>query len=208
MTATFTMSAAEETIPSFPAPGTRGAGGVGPILYSETYASASAVSPAATGADNVMAVYSLPANTLNYAPVGSTITTGAVLSTAGLRIRAVGHYAANGNNKTVKLIFNATTAVVGSTVTGGTTVVTSGVVAINGLGWVIEAFVRKVGAPNSNTQVAGQILGQFGATFISPPVTQYPVAIENAAILIAVTGNAATTTTDIVLDHFEILATT
>jgi hypothetical protein len=196
MTATAVLSVTEEALPSFSNPG-RSAGMVGPIIYREAYLSGAGISPAATAADNVIGSYSLPANFFNYAPNKA--------DGCGLYIRAIGHFAANGNNKTVKIIFNPATAVVGSTVgSGGTTLVTSGVVAINALGFVAEAFVTKIGEPNSNTQLGGQILGQFGATFISPPVTQYPAAIENAAILIAVTGNAATTATDIVLDLFEV----
>jgi hypothetical protein len=211
MTATATLSASEEGLPTFLNSG-RSAGCFGPVLLHQAWGSGAGISPAATGADNVIGAYSLPANTLNYAPNGnsssSTSATPATISTGGLYIRAVGHFGANANNKTVKIIFNPATAVIGSTVgSGGTTLVTSGVVAINGLGFVAEAFVTKIGAENSNTQVAGQILAQFGATFISPPVTQYPAAIENAAILIAVTGNAASTATDIVLDLLQVFGT-
>ncbi len=196
MTATATLSSSGEARPSYLNPG-RSAGMFGPVLYREVYGTGAGISPAATGADNVMAAYSLPANALNDAP-----------GQAGLFIRAAGHFAANANNKTVKLIWNPATAAVGSTVgSGGTTIVTSGVVAINGLGFVIEAFVHKTGVENSNTQTVGQLFGQFGATFISPPIPQYATATENAAILLAVTGNAATTATDIVLDLFEVYGT-
>jgi len=201
MVATATLSSAEELNPTY-LNGGRSAGCIGPVLATHSWLAATAPSPGATGADNVIDAITLPANLFNYAPDGNTNDG---LSSCGLYIRAIGHFAANGNNKTVKIIFNPATAVVGSTVgTGGTTLVTSGVVAINGLGFVAEAWVRKIGANNTNTQVGGQLFAQFGATDISPPVTQYPLAIENAAILIALTGNAATTATDIVLDLFEV----
>jgi hypothetical protein len=205
---TANLTATEEPLPHFYTQGSRSAGGVGPVLYDEAYALASAVSPAATGADNVIGSYSLPAGFFDAAPLSSTIATGTVVNTAGIFIRVVGRFAATANNKTVKIIFNPTTAVVGSTVgSGGTTLVSSGVVAINNLGFVLEAWVRKVGANDSNSQVGGQLFAQVGATFVSPPITQAIAAVENAAILIAVTGNAATATSDILLDHFYITAT-
>ena len=67
------------------------------------------ISPGATGADNVLAVFSLPANSFDIAGRGVNIT-------------AAGKFATTANNKTVRIYYNATTAVVGSTVTGGTLV--------------------------------------------------------------------------------------
>jgi hypothetical protein len=90
-------------------------------------------------------------------------------------------------------------------VVGGTTIASSGVVAINALGFNIQAKVIKVGLPNSNTQIAFQTDNVVGATQVSPPVPVYPTAVENAAILLAITGNAATATTDIGLSYFEVL---
>ena len=204
MVATATLSTNSENLPTFIFEG-RAAGAFNGILARQSLASGAGISPAATGADNVIAAYTLPANTLNYSPNGNSITGIPLTQTAGLKIRVWGHFAANANNKTVKIIWNPATAVVGSTVgTGGTTLVTSGVVAINGLGFYAEAFVMATGIDGANTQVCGQTVGQFGATFISPPVTQYTTAVQSTAILIAVTGNAATTATDIVLDCFEV----
>ena len=197
--ATANLTATEELFPTFLNAG-RAAGSVNGLLYKKAYASGSGVSPGATGADNVIGTYSIPANALNVPGVGGA-------DGAMLRIRALGHFAANGNNKTVKVIFNPATAVLGATVgTGGTTLVSSGVVAINALGFVLEAWVMKIGVRDSNTQVGGQITNIVGATIVSPPVPVYPAAVENAAILIAITGNAATTATDIVLDAFTVEA--
>jgi hypothetical protein len=124
----------------------------------------------------------------------------------GIRIKVRGHTAANGNNKTVKVIFNATTATVGSTVSGGTTLASTGVVTINAKSFVIDAWVSKVGLPNANTQVGGADLILSDATPVSAGVAVYPAAVEASDILIAITGNAATTATDIVIDSYEILA--
>jgi hypothetical protein len=199
MTATATLSTSEEVFPTFLTAG-RSAGAVNGVLYKAAYASGSGVSPGATAADNVIGTYTLPANTLNVPGVGGD-------NGPMLRIRAFGHFAANGNNKTVKIIFNPATAALGATVgSGGTTLLSSGVVAINALGFVLEAWVMKVGLPNANTQVGGQVTNIVGATIVSPPVSVYPAAVENADILIAITGNAATTATDIVLDGWTVEA--
>src|SRR5229473_3962336 len=80
--------------------------------------SSAGVQPGATGADNVLAVYSLPSNAFDVAGRGISIT-------------AAGSFGATANNKRVKIVFNATTAVVGSTVTGGTVICDTGTVAQN-----------------------------------------------------------------------------
>lgn len=154
-----------------------------------------AVSPGATGADNVIFVYSMPANSFDASGRGVTIT-------------AAGNFAANGNTKTVKMILNPSTAVVGSTVgAGGTTIASTGAVTQNGGAWVMNASLFKRGANGSNTQVAvpgGVVLSgsHAGATAACAEVT----ATESGAILIAITGNAATTATDILGVFFEVNA--
>jgi len=74
----------------------------------------------------------------------------------------------------------------------------------SGGGFILEGWVTKYGLENSNTQIAGQFIAYNGTTLITLPAPSYVTAVENAAILIAVTGNAATTATDIVVDLFEI----
>lgn len=145
--------------------------------------------PSATGGDYVMAVYSLPASTL--ASAGQ-----------GLTIRASGNYAATANSKTNKLIWNATTAVVGSTVTGGTTIATTGALTQSGTGWYLEGVVFKSA---SNTQLSQQTPSSaVGAVNLGAGVPAYPTATDTAAILIAVTGNAATAVSDINLNLFTV----
>lgn len=148
------------------------------------------VQPGATAADNVLAVYTLPANAFDVAGRGLTIS-------------AMGSFAATGNNKRVKIIFNATTAVVGSTVTGGTTVADTGTVATSGGGWCLCAGVFKTGAAGSNTQMAIHQQAQVGAAVAALVAPAATAAVENASILVAVTGNAATATTDITFSMFE-----
>lgn len=156
--------------------------------------SAAGINPGATAADNVLAVYSIPANSFDAAG-------------RGLIIQALGSFAANGNNKTVKIIFNPATAVVGSTVGGGgTTVATTGVSAGNGVGWQLGANIFKYGALGSNTQFTVQTAAIVGTALGGIGVPVNAAAVESAAILIAVTGNAATTATDIIFNFLEVNA--
>ena len=171
-------------------PNTTGAqfgSGAGSIVEEGTLskqALGTAVSPGATGSDYVLAVYSLPASSLDVAGRGVLIT-------------AQGSFGATGNNKTIKLIWGATTAVVGSAVTGGTTIATTGVVATNGGGWAIAANVFKYGVTGSNTQLGLHQQSQTGGTVSALQAPTALTAVESGAILIAVTGNAATATSDI-----------
>lgn len=156
--------------------------------------SAAGVQPGATGADNVIAAFTIPANSFDAAG-------------RGLSFLAQGSFAATGNNKQVKLIFNPATAVVGSTVGGGgTTIADSGVVATNNLGWSLQANVFKYGVANANTQIGLHQQAQIGnavANLLKPTLI---TAVENAAILVAVTGNATTTVSDIVFNFLEVNA--
>ena len=152
-----------------------------------------ATSPAATGSDYVLAVYSLPANSLDVAG-------------RGVNLVAMGSLAANTNNKRMKLIFNCTTAVVGSAVTGGTTVCDTGTVTTSGGGWALEANVFKYGAAGSNTQLGIHQSAQTGSTVSALLAPSAITATESGAILIAVTGNATTATTDILYNFFEVNA--
>lgn len=169
-------------------------GGARIQLLKTLFAQAAPQNPGATGADNVLAVYSLPANTFDTA-------------SRSIKIRAVGSFAGNTNAKTVKIIFNATTAVVGSTVTGGSTIASTGAYVVGtATGFSIEAEVYKLGAAGSNTQTgvnASNLVGATNAAILAPVAI---TAKENANILIAVTGNAATTATDIGLLVLEVTA--
>ena len=155
--------------------------------------SSAGVSPGATTADNVVAVYSMPANAFD------------VLG-RGVQITAAGSFAANGNSKTIKIIYNATTAVVGSTVTGGTAIATTGAVTTSGGGWQLSANVFKYGANGSNTQIAIHSQSQVGAAVSGLTAPALVTATENGAILIAITANCATATSDVVFNWLEINA--
>jgi hypothetical protein len=152
------------------------------------------INPGATGADNVLAVFSIPAASFDAAGRGVNIT-------------AAGNFAANGNTKRVKLILNPSAAVVGSTVTGGTTISDTAAVTQSGGAWVVSGSLFKRGAAASNTQIAipgGVILSgsHVGASAACAEIT----ATESGAILVAVTGNATTAVTDIILSLFEVNA--
>jgi hypothetical protein len=156
--------------------------------------SSSGVNPGATAADNVLAVYALPANSFDQALRGITVS-------------AAGSFAANGNNKRVKIIFNPATAVVGSTVgSGGTTICDTGTVTTNGAGWQLQASVFKYGAAGSNTQIGIHNQAQIGAAVASMLSPSLITATESGAINIAVTGNATTAATDIAFNWLEVNA--
>jgi hypothetical protein len=152
------------------------------------------INPGATGADNVLAAFSLPANFFDIAGRGVEVT-------------AEGSFAATGNNKDVKIIFNPATAVVGSTVgAGGTTVADTGTSTGNNVGWSIQANVYKYGNPGSNTQLGLHSQAQVGATVSTLLKPSLITATESGPILIAVTGNATTVATDIVFNFLQVFA--
>ena len=142
--------------------------------------SSTGVSPGGTAGDYVLASYALPAS---------------VFDVAGREIVIIGYgnYAANGSTKEVKIYVNCATATVGSLVTGGTVIGDAGAVTTSGGGWRLSASVVKYGAGASNTQVSVQ---NTGLSSIS--ASQNLSMTENGTILIAVTGNATSTATDIV----------
>jgi hypothetical protein len=158
-----------------------------------TSISGAGVSPGATGADNVLAVFTLPANAFDVA-------------SRGINISAAGSFANNAHTKDCKIIFNPSTAVVGSTVgSGGTTIADTGSfsTAAN-VGWSLEANVYKYGAAGSNTQLGIHAAAQIGATVGTLLIPTLITATESGAILIAITGNAGTTATDILLNFAEL----
>jgi hypothetical protein len=156
--------------------------------------SSAGINPGATGADNVLAVYTIPALSFD-------------VSGRGLTICAMGSYAANGNTKRVKIIFNPVSAVVGSTVGGsGTTVADTGAVTQNGGGWALSADIFKYGVAASNTQIALHQQAQSGATTAALLAPSLTTATESGAIIVAVTGNATTTATDIVFNFMQVNA--
>ena len=157
------------------------------------YVVSAGVNPGATGADNVLAVYTLPANSFDAA-------------LRGLNIVANGSVAANGNNKRIKLYYGCTAAVVGSTVSGGTVICDTGTVTTSGAGWSVEANVYKYGAVGSNTQMAFHVSAQVGLTVGTLLAPSLVTATESAGIIIAVTGNATTTATDITYNFLELNA--
>ena len=162
----------------------------------QTLAVGNGVSPASTGNDNVLAFYTVPANSFDIAG-------------RGLQITSAGSFAANGNNKTVKLIASNTLPVVGSAApaTGNAiTLASTGVVATNNQGWSISANLFKYGANGSNTQLAIHSQAQVGSAVSALQVPANATLTENVPIYVMVTGNVATTATDIVENWFEINA--
>jgi hypothetical protein len=165
-------------------------------LTQVAYGNTSGVTPAALAADNVLAVYSLPPNSFD--KLGRLIS-----------VTAQGQFVNNANVKTAKIIYNPSTAVVGSTVgTGGTVIATTSAYSTSGatFGWQLEASICKYGALNSNTQSAQQTASIVGTVHQGVSAAANVSGTENASILIAVTGNAATASGDIMMTFFEVCA--
>lgn len=156
--------------------------------------SSAGVQPGSTANDNVLAIFTLPASFFEAA-------------LRGLNILAMGTTVANTNTKTLKLIMNPTAPVVGSAVSGGTTIASIALsTAAGGGGWQLEANIYKYGAAGSNTQIALHSAGQGGnvvASLAAPSLLTLP---ENATITVVVTGNAATSAADILFNFLEIFA--
>lgn len=147
-------------------------------------AASALASPAGLSADVVMASFSIPPLTFDIAG-------------RGIVFEAYGGSTSSANAKTVKIIVGCTAAVVGSTVSGGTTIASSGSFTTITGGWFIGSQIFKYGAPGSNTQIATHFSVQTGA---SPQALLAPQALtlaENAAILCAVTLNVAVTASDL-----------
>ena len=171
-------------------PPSQGGQSINPMGNANYQTSSAGVSPGATGADNVVAVYTLPASAFDKAGRVATI-------------QAWGSFASNGDSKTIKIFMGCTAAVVGSTVSGGTAIASTGSVATNGGGWAIAANVAKYGAAGSNTQQAIHSQAQVGAAVSALLAPQNLTITESGAIIVAVTANT-TTATDVVFNAFEL----
>lgn len=153
--------------------------------------SSAGVSPGATGADKILAILTIPAS-------------GFDIANRGVSIMAAGN-APNANSKTIKIIVNPTAPVLGATVSGGTTIATTGASTATG-GWNIQANIFKYGAAGSNTQIAIHEAAQIGPTvsaLVAPSLTTFP---ENATITVVITGNSSTTNGDVVYNFGQIFA--
>jgi len=189
---------------NYPNPQAGGAGAAASIGFSgdiqsvgqtNPQISLTGIQPGSINNNNVLAVFTLPANFFDQAG-------------RGLNIVAMGSTASNTNTKTLQIVFNATTAVVGSAVTGGTAIASLTLATAAGSGgWTLEANVFKAGAAGSNTQVALHVAGQGGnvvGTLVGP--TTNLAAVESGPIIIAITGNGVTATTDVTFNFLEIFA--
>lgn len=122
-------------------------------------------SVAAGTAETNLTYYTLPGGTL-------------VADSSALSIRASGSFAANADLKEVKLKF------------GGTTLLRTGSIAINGTDWVISAEVTRTGAA---TQIANATFISGSITLASTANVSAPTETLSGDVLIVCTGTGATT---------------
>jgi hypothetical protein len=143
--------------------------------------------------DDVLATYALPASALDVAGRQVTIT-------------AAGKFAANGNNKRIKIWWGTTTQTVGSPVVGGTLIADSGVVTTNGGGWSAGVQVTKYGAAGSNTQLSSNSAVVAGASHTGTTAPAALTANESGIINITITGSSSTSgaANDVVGQLFDV----
>ena len=155
------------------------------------YISGAGISPALTTADNVLAIISIPAGALG--PLADQLE--------NFEIFAQGKFGANANAKRLKIIVNPTAPVIGVAVSGGTTILDTGVVNTNGGGFCLDAALLRASAGTLLGVNYGSIAGAVHQGTTAP--VSVSVA-DNVPFTIVVTGTAATALSDIVLNIFEV----
>lgn len=152
--------------------------------------------PATITNDNVLAIYTVPANSFSAAGKGIEIT-------------ASGNLGNDSQAKRCKIIWNPSAAVVGSAVattaasfllgdTGSTT--NSG----SACGWSIQSQVYKYGVAGSNTQIGQEMSVIVASTHGGMGLASALTTNEAASVICAVTGNATSSVGDISLYAFTI----
>lgn len=167
------------------------------------YTSNTGLSPAGTGGDYVISAYTIPASSLDG------------ITNRGVKVEVWGKFANNGNTKQVKISFNAGAAVVGSLIT----LAPSGIVAFDtgsfstsaATGFYGSALLMKYNAAESNNQmcVSGggwTNIATLGGGTVATASPQGVSGNESGGILVAVTANAGSTATDIIVNQILITA--
>ena len=146
-------------------------------------------SPGTINGDYTVAFLTIPANAFDKA--GRQLT-----------LEALGGFAANANNKRLKIHASATLPVVNTTIASATLIADTGTVATNGGGLQLCAMVEKYGAAGSNTQFGFHLGGQAGG---ATPALLAPASLtlaENAVIYVALTINNTTAVGDSFVNSF------
>jgi hypothetical protein len=154
--------------------------------------SAAGLGNAADTTDDVLFTFALPTGSFDQA-------------NRQVNIFANGKFAANGNNKRVKIWWGTTTQTVGSAVAGGTLIFDSGVQTGNAVGWQAQAQVTKYGANASNTQQSCSS-GMAGATHLGSGLPVSLTAVESGAINVTLTGASPTSSaaSDVLAMMFDV----
>jgi hypothetical protein len=159
---------------------------------------ATGVSPSATGINCVLAVYTLPAGTLDQ-------------ENRLVEISAQGSFPVNTDNLDLQIVFDPSSAVVGSAVVGGTVIAGQGGITDGAGQWLIKASVVKTGNPGSNTQLSFTdqpicFMGEFSVVGNSFGIAgvQSLTSTESSSILIAVTGKATNIATNIIWNFLKV----
>ena len=153
---------------TFKKPTVENAGAVGtgtllPMGLISKQQSAAGIGNGADATDDVLFTFSLPANSLD--ANGRTII-----------VESFGQFAANGNDKRVKIFF------------GASVVFSTGVVTTNNLGWYMRLTIQRTG---SGAQIASGF-GFVGAAIVSVPLAIVGSETDTGAIVIKTTGASPT----------------
>lgn len=164
-------------------------------FYRNILTVANGIQPSATGADKIVDAFTIPAGTFDSAGRGFVAT-------------VYGTFGATGNNKLIKVILGATNtnpATNGTvTVTGGTTIGSTGTLTTNGGGLVLTCQLFKTGAAASNTQESMTTGIVAGSTHAGCGSWTDQTFTEANAQLLVVTVNLTTATTDFTYQGMEL----
>ena len=166
------------------------------------------INPGGTGAlDYVLATVTLPPGTFDGASItdlfGGALTVSP--SNRGIAISAQGSSGpTNATAKRLKLWVGATSAVLGSQISGGTLIADTGNFNTVSIGWSIGAELYKYGAAGTNTQIAVHQQAQMGSALGALLAPQSLSLNESSSIIVALTGSVTTAVTDIAANLFVV----
>ena len=159
--------------------------------------SAAGTNPAFIGADVVVAVYTIPANSFD----------GVAGTNRMIRADAWGGFSGDVTSKRVKLWFSPNIQTASTTISGGTLIADTLATTSNAGGWWVSGNVTKYGAANSATQLLttnGALAGLNPATngaMLAPSLT---TGMESTSLYISVTCNNTASTLSSTLSLFVV----
>jgi hypothetical protein len=146
--------------------------------------STTGINPAFIGADIVVAVYAIPANSLDVA--NRMITA-----------QAWGGFSADATSKHVKMFFSPNIQTASTTISGGTVMADTLATTSNSGGWYVSGNIFNIGANTQLITSNGAIAGSAHSGMTAPSVT---TGTTTSALYISVTCNNTAATTSSVFN--------